>query len=356
MNPLVSIIIPIYNVEKYVRHCIQSILSQDINHSLVELIIVNDCTLDNSMEIVKEIIGKYKTEDNGIMSIKILSHAKNRGVSASRNTGMKEASGEFVFFVDSDDYLFPDAIKNHLKYHKYYPEADIIIGNYYDEHNAKNNYNISCPVIVYDMNSLFVGKLTHRTVWNNMVRRKLLTDSKIEFVEGIYFEDDIFNYQLIPLLKTAMVIPEVTYFYRKNPHGIMLWTRQKKVDKTVNDYLCIMNIFLGSLSGKTYVGKSIRVFSICLILYDYINNHSNQISDLKSVKSQFSDVRRKMLLSYLRNVRLFLFLLSLFVFPPINKLIRYRWFRQKCGKMINISGYLEVGRDKFLNHFKSCKY
>ena len=63
MNPLVSIIIPIYNVEKYVRHCIQSILSQDINHSLVELIIVNDCTLDNSMEIVKEIIGKYKTEE-----------------------------------------------------------------------------------------------------------------------------------------------------------------------------------------------------------------------------------------------------------------------------------------------------
>ena len=231
MNPLVSIIIPIYNVEKYIRHCILSVLSQDFDHSLVELILINDCTQDNSMEIVKNIIDKYQIENGGGMSIKILSHSKNRGLSASRNTGLSNASGEFVFFVDSDDYLFSGSIKNHLKYHNQYPEVDLNIGNYYDEQKAKNNYNISYP-----------------------------------------------------------------------------------------------------------------------------NKHSIAISQMKNVKSQFYAVCRKMLFFHLRNARLFLFLLCLFVFPPFNKLTRYGWFRHNCGKMITVSGKLEIGRDIFLNQIKSCKY
>lgn len=356
MNPLVSIIIPIYNVEKYIRHCILSVLSQDFDHSLVELILINDCTQDNSMEIVKNIIDKYQIENGGGMSIKILSHSKNRGLSASRNTGMSNASGEFVFFVDSDDYLFSGSIKNHLKYHNQYPEVDLIIGNYYDEQKAKNNYNISYPKIVYDMNSLFMGNLTKSTAWNSMVRRKLLIDNNIKFVEGIYFEDNVFNYQLIPMVKSALVIPEVTYFYRKNPYGIMQRAEWEMIDKVVNDYLCILNIFLGSLYGKTYVGKSIRAFSICIVLCDNINKHSIAISQMKNVKSQFYAVCRKMLFFHLRNARLFLFLLCLFVFPPFNKLTRYGWFRHNCGKMITVSGKLEIGRDIFLNQIKSCKY
>ena len=95
----VSIIIPIYNVEKYVAECINSVISQTYDHSKIECIIVDDCTPDNSMVIVNEIIRKY----NGEMTFVICRHEHNQGVSAVRNTGIEVATGEYIYFIDSDD-------------------------------------------------------------------------------------------------------------------------------------------------------------------------------------------------------------------------------------------------------------
>ena len=192
MHPKVSIIIPVYNVEQYVRQCLESVIGQTIDHSLLECIVVNDCTPDRSMDIVNEVVGKYKSE-GGVMSITVLNHEQNRGLSASRNTGMKEATGEFIYFVDSDDYLYPDSLKILLNYHQQEPEADLIMGNHYDELNATKHHKIDNAETIRYKNLLFIGKTKKISAWNSLVRRKLLVDNNIEFIEGIYFEDNVFN-------------------------------------------------------------------------------------------------------------------------------------------------------------------
>ena len=92
----ISIIIPIYNVEKYVAECLNAVISQTYDHSKIECILVDDCTPDNSMVIVNEIIGKY----NGEMTFNIIGHEQNLGLSAARNTGIEAAAGKYIYFID----------------------------------------------------------------------------------------------------------------------------------------------------------------------------------------------------------------------------------------------------------------
>ena len=100
-NPLVSIIVPVYNVEQYIRRCIDSILNQSYKN--IELIIVDDGSTDSSPQIIKEYIDKA-----------IIVTQRNKGLAAARNTGLSHATGDFLCFVDSDDYLLNDAIMSML--------------------------------------------------------------------------------------------------------------------------------------------------------------------------------------------------------------------------------------------------
>lgn len=96
----ISIIVPIYNVEKYIKSCIDSIIQQDYPN--IECIFVNDCTQDKSMIIVNNCLNKYK----GSIEFKIINHENNLGLSAARNTGVKRSTGDYLYFLDSDDELY----------------------------------------------------------------------------------------------------------------------------------------------------------------------------------------------------------------------------------------------------------
>ena len=348
MQPKISVIIPIYNVEKYVRQCLESVVHQTIDHSFVECIIVNDCTPDKSMTIVREIVDDYR-KGGGLMSITILDHDMNRGLSASRNTGMRHANGEFVVFVDSDDYLFPGSLKTLLDYHLNMPEADLIIGNYYDELRAANCYNIDKVREIYNMAVLFFGNSKKITAWNSLIRRSLLTENCIEFVEGIFFEDNVFNYQLFPLVKTAVIIPEVTYFYRKNVNGIMLAVRNEKADKTVRDYLFIFQFFIGHLEGSAYIGKSMAALDIGILMYDFIIHNEQSINQPDKVKAQFASLCKQLLSKHLKSGRIFLLVLSLMLVSPFNKLTRYRWFRHNYNRITQVLGLFAIVWGKVLD-------
>ena len=118
----ISIIIPIYNVELYVKRCLESVMAQECSNVEIECILVDDNSLDNSMLIAERLIDKYV----GKIKFVIIRHERNLGLSVARNTGMKYATGEFLMFVDSDDIVEPDfcrtpyaeAVKN---------EADLVI-------------------------------------------------------------------------------------------------------------------------------------------------------------------------------------------------------------------------------------
>ena len=103
----ISIIIPVFNAEQYVRRCIESILTQNIADVSIECIVVDDCSPDNSMNIVRMLISEYQ----GPIHFVILQHEVNRGLSVARNYGMMHAKGDYVLFVDSDDYIEPNVFK-----------------------------------------------------------------------------------------------------------------------------------------------------------------------------------------------------------------------------------------------------
>ena len=347
----ISIIIPVYNIEQYVRQCLESVICQTIDHSLLECIIVNDCTPDKSMDIVSEIVDKYKKGD-GLMHFILLDHEKNKGLSASRNTGMRKATGEFIYFLDSDDYLYPDSLKVLMNYHQQEPEADLIMGNHYDELNTTNYYKIKNVKIIRNKNLLYFGKTKKISAWNSLVSRKVLVDNNIEFVDGIYFEDNVFNYQLIPVIKCAVVAPETTYFYRKNAKGIMLAAPKEKVEKVVNDYRLILTLFLENLNSNCYVGKSIAILDKSMVLTDIVKHNVDRLDHLDSLNKQLKALPKRVVLSHLSHARIFLLILSMLMLPPFNGLTKFRWFRHHYETIVLAFGRCAIYWDKVLSATK----
>lgn len=120
----ISVIIPIYNVEKFVERCILSIINQTYTKE-VECIIVNDCTPDSSMKIVERLVADYK----GQIRFKLLNHERNKGIAAVRNTGLNAASGDYIIYIDSDDYCEQDMLEK--MYTKAVEEdADVIVADF----------------------------------------------------------------------------------------------------------------------------------------------------------------------------------------------------------------------------------
>ena len=119
----VSIIIPTYNVASYIIECLESVASQTYRGSL-ECIVVDDCGTDDSIALADNFIQHY----SGKIDFRILHREKNGGLSAARNTGLNEAKGEFVYFLDSDDYITPDCIESLVEVAKHFPKVEIVQG------------------------------------------------------------------------------------------------------------------------------------------------------------------------------------------------------------------------------------
>ena len=163
----------VYNVEKYVAECLNSVISQTYDHSKIECIIVNDCTTDDSMDIVYEIIKKY----DGGMSFIICRHEHNEGLSAARNTGIEVAKGNYIFFIDSDDYIYPNSLELLLNASKIYGYSDMVVGNFYYEFLKKNNYTFDKVVKLKYIDSriflLMLSVLTLQPISNKIVNSRL---------------------------------------------------------------------------------------------------------------------------------------------------------------------------------------
>lgn len=215
-QPKISIIIPIYNVEKYIGECLNSVVNQDTTSSL-ECILVDDCGTDSSVSIVERFISTY----TGPILFKMLHHEHNRGLSAARNTGIKAAKGEYLYFLDSDDYLFPGSMTNLLKVAGKYPNAELIQGG------ATPGFILSredLPEYSNDVKWIRNGLCTIEIkdpAWNKLVKRDFIINNNLLFVEGYLQEDTIWSYQIQKHISAIAFCFETTYWYRYNPEGIM---------------------------------------------------------------------------------------------------------------------------------------
>lgn len=210
MEPTISIIVPVYKVELYIGDCIRSILAQ--NYKKIEVIIVDDCTPDKSIDIVKSIISKVETD----IEFKFVYHKINKGVSAARNSGIQVASGEYLMFVDSDDKLPADicsVLSRRLMNSKY----DIIIGNRdiispkgepLHQSSTRIKYEVEMTTISDYNKYNFQGE-----VYNKIIRKEFLLKNNLFFKENIVFEDTLWVSQIKCYSPKILYIPVVTYIY-----------------------------------------------------------------------------------------------------------------------------------------------
>ena len=228
-NPKISVIIPVYNVEKFLRECLDSVVNQTMRD--IEIICVNDGSTDNSLDILKE----YAAKDDRIIVI----NQTNGWLSAARNNGLKIARGEYIQFVDSDDYLELNACETAYKYALQY-DADVVIFGYKNfPEQVGNIKNKRGKGLKYKEVGVFYGglrsgrHLCRNMIWNKLYRHKI--------IKGCYFPewirrggDEHFNCQVDKKINTLVQIPEQLYNYRLNLNSIV--TTSTWLKKVVNAF------------------------------------------------------------------------------------------------------------------------
>ena len=201
--PKVSVIVPIYNVEKYLEKCINSLLSQTLED--IQIILVNDGSKDNSGNIAREY---EKNNKNRIIYVE----KENGGLSDARNYGLKYATGDFIAFLDSDDYIEKNAYEK--MYNKAIEEnADYVECDFIWEFPNKIRVDKQYPY----KNKKEMLSFVRVVAWNKLIKSQLITDNNLEFPKGLRYEDVEFTYKLIPFVNKFAYVdkPFIHYVQRE---------------------------------------------------------------------------------------------------------------------------------------------
>ena len=229
-NPIISVIVPVYNVERYLAQCLDSILVQTFSN--IEIICVNDGSTDNSRKILEN----YKNRDSRIKIV----DKKNGGLSSARNAGMKVATGEFYSFIDSDDWVEPTMLE------KLYNSAttfnsDIVICavHQYDETNQKLDDSNPYYTLGYFDETFDNRAFSYKDVkpfimdvcvmaWNKLYRKSLVDKYNAEFPDGLIFEDGPFFFSIFFKTQRVTIVRDFLYYYRINRKNSIIQKAGKK--------------------------------------------------------------------------------------------------------------------------------
>ena len=283
--PKISIIIPVYNVEEYIADCLQSVMRQTYKGE-IECILVDDCGEDNSIAIAEQLIADY----TGPIKFLVLHHEHNRGLSAARNTGTDAATGDYIYYLDSDDYISDDCIDKMVVLLKK-REYDVVIGNY----ETFGDYQVQSLLFETQKelkgNKLIFNELAERrlpaTAWNKLCKLSFLKEHGIDFLEGQLHEDDPWTYKICITAEQIAILHDVTYYYRHRGNSIVYDSRIKSKQRfdsmlyTVNyilDHRGNVNPADHNQCALTYIGK-------CLSYA--IDGDFDFYNDYKSIRRKF---------------------------------------------------------------------
>lgn len=271
---LISVIVPIYNVEKYLKRCIDSIIEQ--TYTNLEIILVDDESPDNCGKICDE----YAKKDKRIIVI----HKKNGGLSDARNRGLQEAKGKYVGFVDSDDYISKNMYKvlyTNMKENN----ADISICNFslVDDNGIeyKNKKQINNEIKLYGkmeaMENLLIEKDYTNHAWNKLYNKKLFEDGKIQYPKGKIWEDIATTYLLFENANKVVYQNISLYYYVQRDNSIMKEINKEKII-LLGDIINQRNYYL----SKKYntLQKAIEINEGKYIKYYYDMIFMSEYSDL----------------------------------------------------------------------------
>ena len=222
-----TVIIPCYNVQHYVAECLDSMLNQNTSYN-VEIITIDDGSTDSTAEILRQ----YSTR---MTNFRIISQC-NKGFSGARNTGIREARGKYLIFIDSDDYVTSDYIDCLLK-KAFSKDADIVATGYY---TFNNDHKIIKNIMIKDENDT---SLLNGCAWGKAIKRKFF--EHLVFPENYWYEDSIIAHLVVPRANSIYMVSKCQYAYRSNPTGI--------TKTSVNSLRAIESFYITDLMLRSYV-------------------------------------------------------------------------------------------------------
>ena len=329
----ISIIIPVYNVARYILRCLESVVLQEKNTFIIECILVDDCSTDDSIEIAKRFVNDY----NGSVVFTILRHDTNKGQSAARNFGIRHATGDYLFFLDSDDRLEENALSMMVDVLYQYPDIDYVDG-YYLFMKDGNIYPSREKYYRFSDNNKILDFLYKRKLsglaCNKLLRKSLIIDHSLYFVEGIIFEDIQWTNRLVRYVSSAVIIPKVTYVYEYNPSSTSN-TSVVNASKSINSFSSVIESFLDSEDDVVYVSHKMFIFHYIIMALDIQNK--GQIDD--SVNKRFLAVKKRLFFTVLTDYRFVLMFFFLLMYKPFSFLFRFSFFRHHFHEMEYVVTY-----------------
>lgn len=250
----ISIIIPVYNVENYIERCLRSVISQRYQGQ-IECIIVDDKTPDSSIPIIEKIIKSYQ----GKIDFKLIHHTANLGLSAARNTGLRYATGDYVYFLDSDDEITPDCI-NILCKPLLNKKYDFVISNYELDKDGLPSYvlPISSREYCHNIQKMFLLHQWPSMAWNKLCNLNFLKKNGLYFQEGLIHEDILWSFYLALYAKSFYVCNETTYVYCYRENSIV--NEPGKILKHLESFVLILNKMNLVINKES---KSVKTFTYC---------------------------------------------------------------------------------------------
>lgn len=299
MNEKISVIIPCYNAEKYLEKCLDSVINQTYKN--LEIICVNDGSTDNTLQILEN----YAQKDDRIVIV----NQNNAGLSGARNSGMKKVTGEYIIFVDSDDWI--DSNTCEISLSKCIDKnVDLVIWNYIKEYgnSSVNKLIFQDKEIYFDSNEC--EKMLHRrifglygeelknpenadslvTAWGKLYKSALIIDNHIEFVDTkkIGTEDALFNAMVFCYLKSAIYIPNCFNHYRKdNEQSLTTVYKPELFERWQNLYKLMDEII-----SKNNLDNSFVTALNNRIALSIINLGLNELSNPKGTISQIKNISK----------------------------------------------------------------
>ena len=273
----ISIVIPVYNSEKYLEYLLKSIMNQTLGFENIQVIMVDDCSKDSSRKIIE----MYEKKYNNLIGIYLNKNGKVAG--KARNEGLKHASGKYVMFADADDFL-PETSMEVLYNNIVEKKADFIVANYI---NATEEGKIwGKPIFNTDKYKEMEMKITdyqksffllNGSSCNKIYSRKFINDNKIKFLEGVPAEDAFFVNSCFIKAKRVFYIPDIVYFYRqrnKNTNGgsaSVSFSRNREYFKGINEaYKEIYKLF--KRNNKLGFYRYTYAKNMSYIMYKFIDS------------------------------------------------------------------------------------
>lgn len=326
VKPFVSIIIPVYRVSKYIERCLRSVMQQQGDIAM-ECILVDDCSPDDSMDIVKRLLDDY----DGPITFHTESHKQNLGLSAARNTGMTMAQGDYLFFIDSDDYITDDCLQRLTDVVKKNPEVQVVKGNHVGNGGVIHASHIPQVPLGNDtlLDLIYMG-IIPVMAWNTLIRRSLVEKNGLSFRQGLMYEDNLWSVQLFRCTVSFVFVHDETYYYEENPNSISGAMVGMVQAKHLSHMVYIIDELLNTFDAAHFIPYTCFINTRLMQMLDCVDN-DNTIDD--GIRKHILQQRNHLIKYALSHCRIVLALFELLLYKPFRMLYRFRLFRRNYNRI-----------------------